>query len=108
MVLQSAGYTVVQALSTEEATVRFLDGDFDLVLLDYDFLPEDRERLTSLIRASGSHIPIVSVAPDPAWGDPFVDRVIASDPQKLLKGMREALLDSENTGGVNVYLRRQA
>lgn len=105
MVLQSAGYIVVPALSTEEATVRFLDGDFDLVLLDYDFPMEDREQLTSLIRESGSHIPIVSVAPDPAWGDPFVDKVVASEPEMLLKGLREALLGSENTSGVNNYFR---
>src|ERR1700743_2185589 len=41
MVLQAAGYTVVPAQSIEEAMDQFLAGDFDLVLLDYDFPPRD-------------------------------------------------------------------
>ncbi len=106
MVLQAAGYTVVPAQSIEEALDQFLTGDFDLVLLDYDFPPSDREYLTSSIRATGSHIPIVSVAPDCCGDDPFVDKVVASDPEMLLEGMREVLLDSENASGVNNYFRR--
>jgi CheY-like chemotaxis protein len=55
--LLSEGYIVVSAFSLKEAVDRFLTGDFDLVLLDNSLPAKDRDRLTCLIRASGSRIP---------------------------------------------------
>jgi DNA-binding response OmpR family regulator len=52
-VLQSAGYIVVSASSVKEAVDYFQAGDFDLVILCHSLPAKDRERLTSLIRASG-------------------------------------------------------
>jgi DNA-binding response OmpR family regulator len=52
-VWRSAGYFVVSADSIGDAIDLFNDGDFDLVVLSHSISIESRERLTSLIRASG-------------------------------------------------------
>ena len=53
---RSAGSYVTSAKSIREAIVQFRDGDFDVLLLGDSIPIEDRERLTPLIRASGSRI----------------------------------------------------
>lgn len=95
LVLRSAGYTVVAALSLKEAIDRFQEGDFDLVLLCHSIPTKEKDRLTSWIRASGSRIPVVSVSASPGQRDPFMDATVESDPNSLLKGMREALNKAE-------------
>jgi CheY-like chemotaxis protein len=55
-VWQSAGCHVTSAGSIREGIVQLRDGDFDLILLDHSLPIESRERLTFLIRASGSRI----------------------------------------------------
>jgi DNA-binding response OmpR family regulator len=62
---KSAGFVVIWAASIREVIVHFQDGDFDLVLLDDGILPESRERMTFLIRASGSRIPLVYITDTP-------------------------------------------
>ena len=89
--LQSEGYIVVSSLSVKEAVDIFLTGDFDLVLLDNSLPAKDRDRLTCLIRASGSRIPVVSVAPEYSHADSFADAMLESDPNKLLMGIRRVL-----------------
>jgi len=96
MLLQSEGYIVVSAFSLREAADRFLTGDFDLVLLDNSLPTKDRDRLTSLIRLSGSRIPVVSVAPEHSHADSFADAMIESDPNKLLIGIGRVLLKTAN------------
>src|SRR5258705_7523898 len=61
LVLQSAGYLVESASSLKEAVDRFQSGDFDLVLLFHSVPRKDRYRLTSVLRSSGSRIPIISI-----------------------------------------------
>jgi CheY-like chemotaxis protein len=90
--LQSEGYIVVSALSVKEAVGSFRNGDFDLVLLDNSLPTKDRDRLTCLIRLSGSRIPVVSVAPGYSHDDSFADATLESDPNKLLIGIRCVLL----------------
>jgi CheY-like chemotaxis protein len=90
--LQSEGYIVVSAFSLKEAVDRFLTGDFDLVLLDNSLPTRDRDRLTCLIRASGSRIPVVSVAPGYSHDVSFADAMLESNPNKLLIGLRGVLL----------------
>ena len=53
-VWRSAGYIVVSADSIGEAIDHFNAGDFELVVLGDSISIESRQRLTSLIRASGS------------------------------------------------------
>jgi CheY-like chemotaxis protein len=82
----------MSAYSLKEAVDRFVTGDFDLVLLDNSLPTKDRDRLTCLIRLSGSRIPVASVAPEQGRYDFFADATLESDPNKLLMGMRSVLL----------------
>jgi CheY-like chemotaxis protein len=97
LVLQSAGYAVVEASSLEEAVDHFQSGDFDLVLLCYSVPAGDRERLASLIRASGSRIPIVSIAGSLGECDTFANSTLEDGPNKFVAGIRDALSNAKKT-----------
>ena len=95
--LQSAGYIAVSAHSLREAANQFLNGDFDLVLLDSSLTTKDRNRITSLIRVSGSRTPIVSIASETTASkndrdDSFVDATFDGHPDNLLRGIRSVLV----------------
>ena len=92
VVLQSVGYIVVSALSIKEAVNNFRNGDFDLVLLDNSLPKKDKDRLTCLIRASGSRTPVVTIASERGDEDSFADATVESDPSKLLTGIRDTLV----------------
>ena len=95
LVLQSAGYVVVEASSLKEAVDHFQSGDFDLVLLCYSVPAGDRERLASLIRASGSRIPIVSIATSLGECDAFANSTLEDGPNKFVAGIRDALSNAK-------------
>lgn len=57
----SRGNIVVSALSTKEAANLFQAGDFDLIALCPSLSKTDKKRLTCLIRACGSFVPVVSI-----------------------------------------------
>ena len=97
LVLQSAGCAVVEAFSLEEAVDHFRSGDFDLVLLCHSVPAGDRERLASLIRASGSRIPIVSIAGSLGECDAFANATLEDGPNKFLASIRDALLRAART-----------
>jgi hypothetical protein len=88
---RSAGCHFAYAGSIREAIVQLRDGSFDLVLLGFSIPIESRERLTFLIRASGSRIPVVSIADTPAGHDSFTDRTIRNEPEDLLRAIGELL-----------------
>ncbi len=92
-ILRADGYIVDSVLSTKQAILHFMDGDFDLVLLCHSIPLKERERLTSSIRAFGSLTPIVSVAP-PAGQAPeaCAGATIEGAPEVLLSGIQCALL----------------
>jgi DNA-binding response OmpR family regulator len=90
-VWRSAGYIVVPAISVREAIHHFMTGDFDLVLIGDSFSVESKERLTRLIRASGSRTPVVSIANSSGDRDLFADATIKNDSSKLLQRMGELL-----------------
>jgi CheY-like chemotaxis protein len=96
---QSAGYFLTPARSIPEAIDRFKGGDFDLVLLDHSIPEESRERLTFLIRATGSSTPVVCIASPSADRDAFADATIDSEPNQLLKGIRELLANRGSAVG---------
>jgi ribosomal protein L30E len=58
---QSPEYIVTFTNSIKEAINQFRNGDFDLVLMGNSFPAASRERLTFLIRSTGSQIPVVEV-----------------------------------------------
>ena len=97
LVLQSAGYMVESASSLKEAVNRFQSGDFDLVLLCHSVPRKDRDHLTSLIRASGSRIPIVSIAGNLGERDAFANATLEDGPNNLLAGIRDVLVKAEKT-----------
>ena len=90
-VWRSAGYIVLSAASVREAIDHFETGDFDLVLLGDSFSVECKERLTCLIRASGSRTPVVSIANPSSDCDLFADATIRNDSNALLQSMGELL-----------------
>jgi hypothetical protein len=72
-VWQSEGYIVTSTASIRDAITHYHAGDFDLVLLGHSIPAEERERLTFLIRASGSLVPIVSIENYPTDCNKFAD-----------------------------------
>jgi CheY-like chemotaxis protein len=97
LVLQSAGYVVVRGSSLKETVDHLQSGGFDLVLLCHSVPATDRERLTSLIRASGSRIPIVSIAGSLGECDAFANATLEDGPNKFLAGIREVLIKALKT-----------
>jgi len=89
--LISAGYVVISANSTQDAIEQFKIGDFDLVLLDSSISAENRERLTSLIRASGSLTPVVCMPNFSGDCNSFVDGSLSGNESALLTIMEWAL-----------------
>lgn len=96
LVLRSAGYIVESASSLQEAVDRFHLGDFDIVLLCHSVPMEDRERLATSIRATGSLTPIVSIASKLGECDAFANATLEDGPNKFLVGIREALSKAAN------------
>jgi len=99
-VWQSAGYYITSAGSIREAIVQLRDGDFDLVLLDHSIPIESRERLTFLIRASGSRIPVVCVTDSPDDDNSFADATIRNERDDHLQIIGELLAKRAATQAV--------
>ena len=97
LALQSAGHVVESASSLKEAIDRFQSGDFDLILLCFSIPRQDRDRLTTFFRRSGSRTPIVSIAGTPGEYDTFANATLEDDPKKLLAGIRDVLIGAEDT-----------
>jgi CheY-like chemotaxis protein len=97
LTLQSAGYVVVRGSSLKETVHHLQSDDFDLVLLCHSVPATDRRRLTSLIRASGSRIPIVSIAGSLSECDAFANATLEDGPNKFLAGIREVLIKALKT-----------
>jgi DNA-binding response OmpR family regulator len=88
---QSAGYFVTSAGSIRDAIDDFQSGDFDLVLMSHSIPTEKRERLTSMIRATGSRVPVVCVTNSPSDWESFAGATVKSEPSDLLQRIGELL-----------------
>ncbi len=88
---RSAGYFFIPASSIHEAINHFKAGDFDLVLLGHEIPAESRERLTFLIRATGSRVPVACIAGSPSHHNSFADATFEQGTSELLTGMGELL-----------------
>ena len=84
-VLRNAGYTVVSALSVEQALQSFASGDFDIVIVCHSIPVRDRERLTYAIHRHGPNTPVVVVTARVSAIDRFVDAMIENEPEILLQ-----------------------
>jgi DNA-binding NtrC family response regulator len=89
---QTAGYLVTHIGSIREAIVHIRDGNFDLVLLGRSIPADSRERLTFLIRASNSRIPVVCISDSASDCFSFADATIRDEPNKLLKDVGEIMV----------------
>jgi CheY-like chemotaxis protein len=83
--LRSSGYIVTFAWSIKEAIIHFKCGDFDLVLLGHSLSAESRERLTFLIRASGSQVPVACILDSSSDCDWFADATFKVDRSHILE-----------------------
>ena len=96
----SAGYLVQSAGSIREAINHFKVGDFDLVLLGNSISPENREKLTFLIRASGAQTPVVLMESRSADFDSLADATLKNDSSEILTGLGELLGKADKLGAV--------
>lgn len=82
--VRAAGHIVESASSINYAVHLFLAGDFDLIVLCHSLSLEQRARLTAAIRASGSYVSILPLAPPSQEGT-------ASNLKRLLRDIEAAL-----------------
>ena len=81
---KSSGYIVTFAWSIKDAITHFRYGDFDVVLLGHSLAAESRERLTFLIWASGSQVPVACIADSSSDCDWFEGATFKVDPTHIL------------------------
>jgi DNA-binding NtrC family response regulator len=99
---RSAGFSITFARSIREAIIHFKDGDFDLVLLGRSIPSDSKERLTFLIRASGSRVPVVCIAESSRGINNFEDATINDEPVKILDGIKEIVANRAKNGTSNL------
>jgi hypothetical protein len=95
---ESAGNCVTSAESIREAIVQFRDSVFDVLLLGDSIPIEDRERLTFLIRASGSQIPVVCMTESSSRHHGFADATVRHQGDNLLQVIEELLSARDKEG----------
>jgi DNA-binding NtrC family response regulator len=88
---KSAGYVLINANTIKEAIENFKRGDFDMVLLGHSISLENKERLTFLIRASGSRTPVVCIADSSDECGAFADATLKNDANAVVAGIGELL-----------------
>jgi CheY-like chemotaxis protein len=91
LVLQSAGYTVVQSLSIATAIRQLNEGDFDLLLLDHSLTQDDQVFLARYLRNCGSRIPILSISSPANPASTTENPAVRNNPASILSGVNEAL-----------------
>jgi hypothetical protein len=95
---QSTNFCIRSVGSIREAIVHLREGDFDLVLLGRSIPSDNKERLTFLIRASGSRVPVVCLADSSCGSDNFVGPAINDESIKILDGIKEMVANRAKTG----------
>jgi hypothetical protein len=95
----------VGASSIRAAIEQFNVGDFDLVLLGRSMTMEHKERLTLLIRASGSRTPVVCIASDADGCVTFADGPLQNDSSALLAGIQKLLAKQPGKSGAPTIQR---
>jgi len=84
-ILRNAGYTVVSALSIEQALESFASGDFDIFILCHSIPMRDRERLSYAIHRHSPNTPVTVVTARVNAMDRFADATIENEPEILLQ-----------------------
>jgi len=93
--LRSAGYFVSSAASMCGAMEQFSEGDFDLVLMGQSIPAESRERLTMMIRALGSRVPVACVAESSSYFDALEAAIGESGPRAVVRNIGDAMANQK-------------
>jgi DNA-binding NtrC family response regulator len=89
LVLEQAGYVVDLCDNTEDCIRKFLEGDFDLVLLCNSLRDGERERLSSLVRRFSARTPVICVCSLPE--EMREGSLCTGEPQTILDALAAAL-----------------
>ena len=100
-VWRSSGHFVTPGGTIVEAIHQFRDGDFDAVLLGNSLSPKSRERIISLIRSSGSTIPVLCIT-KPSGNCETCEFAASVEPTALMQRIRELLGTSPKKPVVSV------
>ena len=84
-VLRNAGYTVVSALSVEQALQSFASRDFDIVIVCHSIPVRDREWLTYAVHGHSPKTPVIVVTDRVCAMDTFAAAMIENEPEILLQ-----------------------
>ena len=87
----AAGFVVLPVTTMSEAFEHFRTGDFDLVLLGHSLPVESKERLTCLVRSSGSRTPVLAIADASDNCDTFASGTVRNDANSMLQYMGELM-----------------
>ena len=87
LILQEQGYVVEVCDNTEEFVGKFLDGDFDLVLLCNSLRDGERERLCSLVHRFSQRTPVLVVRSLPEHTSHSAEYACTGEPQTILAGI---------------------
>lgn len=91
LVLEQQGYAVEVCHNTEEFVGKFLEGDYDLVLLCNSLRDGERERLTSLVHRFSRRTPVLLVNSMPGRTGEGADPVCDGEPQTILETIARVL-----------------
>ena len=93
---KSAGLIVLPVTTTRKAFELFQTGSFDLVLLGNSLPVESKERLTYLIRSSGSPTPVISIDDSSRNEDLFACATIKKNAGALLQSIGMLLAEPQS------------
>lgn len=99
---QSTNFCIRSVGSIRDAIVHLKEGDFDLVLLGRSIPSESKERLTFLIRASGSRVLVVCLVDYSCGTDNFEDPAINDESIKILDGIKEMVANRAKAGAFSL------
>lgn len=92
LILRSAGYVVKSSTTVGEVIALTPDVDADLILLCHSVSAQERDGIIRAIRASGSRIPIYTVAPASVDFSPsLADGSLPNRPEDFLKSIKAVL-----------------
>ena len=86
MVMEEAGYGVDLCDNSEDCVRKFLEGDYDLVLLCNSLRDAERERLSSLVRRFSARTPVLRICSMP--------EELRQGPEPSCTGEPQAIMDA--------------
>jgi CheY-like chemotaxis protein len=95
-VLESAGYSVVTAVTAPELIKLFFAGDFDVVIFCHTIPQEEKIRTANAIRDHSRFTAILALSNTDGQRWPFADETIVADPVALLAAIPELIGRSGN------------